>query len=162
MGIGNAINACAHLNNVANARLGLTSLPATKVNLALALALHRAGFIASVHRGGPQPPTPQELAAPPAPATHANTATRRLWLGMKYWNNEPVLRKMTTVTKPKRPIHIKAIDLHRVVRGFASKDGLVKGLQLGECIFLMTDQGMMEGREALSRNMGGIVLCRAR
>ncbi|KAF3357546.1 hypothetical protein VdG1_03334 [Verticillium dahliae VDG1] len=80
MGIGNAINACAHLNNVANARLGLTSLPATKVNLALALALHRAGFIAS----------------------------------------------------------------------------------LGECIFLMTDQGMMEGREALSRNMGGIVLCRAR
>ncbi|KAF3348551.1 Putative uncharacterized oxidoreductase [Verticillium dahliae VDG2] len=109
MGIGNAINACAHLNNVANARLGLTSLPATK-----------------------------------------------------YWNNEPVLRKMTTVTKPKRPIHIKAIDLHRVVRGFASKDGLVKGLQLGECIFLMTDQGMMEGREALSRNMGGIVLCRAR
>ncbi|EEY17778.1 mitochondrial 37S ribosomal protein MRPS8 [Verticillium alfalfae VaMs.102] len=146
MGIGNAINACAHLNNVANARLGLTSLPATKVNLALALALHRAGFISSVHRGGPQPPTPQELAAPPAPR---DARQRR--------DAPPLARH-----EPKRPIHIKAIDLHRVVRGFASKDGLVKGLQLGECIFLMTDQGMMEGREALSRNMGGIVLCRAR
>lgn len=161
MAIYNAINACAHLSNVAKARLGMTSLPSTKVNLALALALHRAGFISTVHRGGPEPPSQQELSQPPEPVTHTNAASRRLWLGMKYYNNEPVLRHMSSITKPKRPITLKAEELHRVVRGFPSRDGLVKGLRMGECVFVMTDKGMMEGREALRRNLGGLVVCRA-
>jgi small subunit ribosomal protein S8 len=162
MAISAAINACAHLTNVATARLGMTSLPANKVNLNLALALHRAGFLSSVHRGGPHPPTPEELTQPPAPTTHADAATRRIWLGLKYWNNEPVLRKMTTLHKPKRPITLKAEELHRIVRGFPSKNGLVKGLRLGESIFLMTDRGLLEGHEALEKNLGGLVLCKVR
>ncbi|KAH6663323.1 mitochondrial 37S ribosomal protein S8 [Plectosphaerella plurivora] len=162
MGIYSAVNACAHLQNVARARLGMTSLPSTKVNLAMSLALHRAGFISSVHRGGPHPPTAEELVAPPEPVTHTNAATRRIWLGMKYWNNKPVLSELKTLHRPKRPITIKVEDLHRVVRGFPSKNGLVQGLRLGECIFLATDKGILEGREALAKNMGGLLVFRAR
>ncbi|KAH7353900.1 mitochondrial 37S ribosomal protein S8 [Plectosphaerella cucumerina] len=162
MGIYNAINACAHLQNVTRAKLGMTSLPSTKVNLAMALALHRAGFLSSVHRGGPQPPTPEDLVSDPEPATHTNAATRRIWLGLKYWNNQPVLRELQSLHRPKRPITIKVEELHRVVRGFPSRDGLVKGLRLGECIFIATDKGLLEGREALARNMGGLLVFRAR
>lgn len=161
MAIYQAINACAHLSNVAKARLGMTSLPATKVNLAMSLALHRAGFISSVHRGGPHPPTPEDLASDPEPATHANAATRRIWLGLKYWDNKPVLQKLENVHRPKRPITIKLPDLARVVRGFPSKDAHVKGLRLGECLFLMTDKGMLEAREALEKGLGGMVVFRA-
>ncbi len=165
MAIYNAVNACAHLSNVVKARLGMTSLPSTKVNLAFALALHRAGFISSVHRGGPHPPTPEDFAAGLADqpqATHADAATRRLWLGLKYWNNAPVLSKLENVHRPKRPVHIKLPDLNRIVRGFPSKDGKVKGLRLGECAFIMTDKGLLEAREALARNLGGMVIFRAR
>ncbi|KAJ0158836.1 37S ribosomal protein S8, mitochondrial [Colletotrichum tanaceti] len=98
----------------------------------------------------------------PEPVTSANVATRRLWLGLKYWNNEPVLKGLRAVSKPTRPIRVKIEDLELVVRGFNSKDGLVKGLVLGECLFLTTDRGVLEAREALAKKVGGTVLCRAK
>ncbi|TDZ34485.1 37S ribosomal protein S8 [Colletotrichum sidae] len=162
MGLTNVIHMCSHLQNASRARLGMTSIVNTKHNFNLAQALHRTGFISSIYRGGSTPPDTEEMNQPPEPITSANVATRRLWLGLKYWNNEPVLNGLTMVTKPKRPINVTVQDLERIVRGFPSKNGLVKGLVLGECLYVSTDRGVLEAREALSRKVGGMVLCRAR
>src|SRR5690242_17464801 len=93
------VNTCSHLQNATRARLGLTSLPNTKYNLRLALAMHRAGLISSVTRGGATPPAPETLlTAASEPVTTANVATRRLWLGLKYWNNEPIIRSVQSIS----------------------------------------------------------------
>lgn len=160
MGIHSVLNATIHLQNAARARLGLTSLPNTKYNLRVALAMHRAGLIASVTRGGPRPPTPEEmLQAEPEPVTNENVATRRLWIGLKYWNNEPVLKKVKAVSKPSRLVTATLPELALVARGFSV--GQIKGLTLGETLFVSTDRGVLEVREALERKVGGMVLCRA-
>ena len=156
MGIHSIANACSHLQNASRARLGLTSIPNTKYNLRLMLALHRAGFISSVTRGGPSPPA--DLAADPEPVTSDNVATRRLWVGLKYWDNEPVMRNIKPVSRPSRSVTSDLADLNRVARGFEA--GYVKGLNLGETLFLSTDRGVLEVREALERKVGGLVLCR--
>ncbi|KAI9840769.1 MAG: hypothetical protein M1830_007916, partial [Pleopsidium flavum] len=92
---------CSHLQNASRARLGLTSVPSTNLILSLMLSLQTSGFLSAVVRGGPDPPPPSLLLNLPAnntsdiePVTQSNISTRRLWLGLKYWNSEPVLRKM--------------------------------------------------------------------
>ncbi|KAM7194069.1 Ribosomal protein S8 [Naviculisporaceae sp. PSN 640] len=160
MGIHSIANACAHLQNASRARLGLTSLPNTKYNLALALALHRAGFLSSVTRGGPHPPPLDQLSSyEPEPVTTKNVATRRIWVGLKYWNNEPVLKNLQAISKPSRLVTSKLPDLQRVTRGFPA--GMLKGLNVGECLFLSTDRGVLEVREALEKKSGGLILARA-
>ncbi|KAJ9151827.1 hypothetical protein NKR23_g2772 [Pleurostoma richardsiae] len=159
MGIQQIAHTCSHLQNAAKARLGLTSIPNHQYNLRLALALHRAGFISSVTRAGPHPPPPEALLSfEPEPVTTANVATRRLWLGLKYWNGEPVMRRLESVSKPSRRVTLDIKGLERVTRGFHA--GYVKGLNLGECLFVSTDRGVLEAREALERKVGGMVLCR--
>jgi small subunit ribosomal protein S8 len=160
MGILQIAHTCSHLQNAAKARLGLTSIPNLKYNLFLALALHRAGFVSSVTRGGPQPPTSEEVMAggDSEPVTHANVASRRLWLGLKYWNDRPVLSRMQVVSKPTRLVRLDVQQLGRVARGFPA--GPVKGLSLGESLFVSTDRGVLEARECLERRVGGVVLCR--
>lgn len=160
MGIHSIANACAHLQNASRARLGLTSIPNTKYNLRLALALHRAGFLSSVTQGGPHPPPMDQLSTyEPEPVTSKNVATRRIWVGLKYWNNEPVLKNLKAISKPSRLVTTKTADLNRATRGFPA--GMVPGLNLGECLFLSTDRGVLEAREALEKKVGGLVLCRA-
>ncbi|KAK4167253.1 ribosomal protein S8-like protein [Cladorrhinum sp. PSN259] len=153
-------NACAHLQNATRARLGLTSIPNTKYNLRLALALHRAGLVSSVTRGGPKPPPPEVIAATEEtePVTTANVATRRIWLGLKYWNNEPVMRNLEPVSKPSRLVTATIPELNKVARGFRA--GHIKGLNMGELLFVSTDRGVLEIREALDKKVGGLVLCR--
>lgn len=159
MGILNITNACAHLQNASRARLGLTSLPNTKYNLLFALALHRSGLISSVTRAGPTPPPPEELLTFQAePVTSRNVATRRLWLGLKYIGDEPVMRNLKSISKPKRPITMQLPGLRRVARGFES--GYVDGLKMGECMFVATDKGVLEIREALEKQIGGLMLAR--
>lgn len=38
----------------------------------------------------------------------------------------------------------------------------VKALQPGECLFVSTDRGIMEAREAVKRKIGGMVMCRVK
>ncbi|AEO70539.1 6e1802dd-b7d9-47e4-b8a9-b05fdb999117 [Thermothielavioides terrestris] len=160
MGINGLINAAIHLQNASRARLGLTSLPNNKYNLRLALALQRAGLISSVTRGGPRPPAPEALlsAAEEEPVTHANVATRRLWIGLKYWDNEPVLKDVKPVSKPSRLVGVRLHELQVLARGFPV--GMLKPMKLGELMFLSTDRGVLELQEALARRVGGIALCR--
>lgn len=95
----------------------------------------------------------------PEPVTQANVATRRLWLGLKYWNNEPVLSEMKMISKPTRRIWMDIEGLGQIVRG--RQAGYVKGLtRPGECLYLTTDRGIMESRECVERKIGGMLLCR--
>ena len=90
----------------------------------------------------------------------SNPAKRRLWLGLKYWNNEPVLRSVKLISKPTRRIWMDSKDFARIARG--KKTGYVDGLtQIGECIYVTTDRGIMEVRECVERGVGGMLLCRA-
>ncbi|KUJ18876.1 ribosomal protein S8 [Mollisia scopiformis] len=151
---------CSHLQNASRARLGLTSVPSTNQILTLCLSLQSAGFLSSVTRGGLTPPPLDNLSSySPEPVTQQNVATRRLWLGMKYWDNEPVLKKMEMVSKPTKRIWMDCSDLGRIVRG--REAGQVRGLTgVGECLFVSTDRGVMEARECVERRVGGMLLCR--
>ncbi|OTB02691.1 hypothetical protein M426DRAFT_322449 [Hypoxylon sp. CI-4A] len=157
----NIVNMCSHLQNASRARLGLTSVPHTKYNLSLALALHRAGFLSFVTRGGPYPPDPETVATfEPEPLTTANVARQRLWVGLKYnaGSGDPVFRNMTPITTPKRPVTAQLGALERLARGLDAHPH--RGLNLGECIMLTTSLGTLEVREAIERKVGGLLLCR--
>lgn len=92
--------------------------------------------------------------------TQTNRATRRLWVGLKYWNSEPVLRNMGMVSKPTRRIWMGVEGLREIAKG--ERSGYVKGLRVvGECLYVSTDRGIMEVRECVERGVGGMVLCRA-
>lgn len=71
-----------------------------------------------------------------------------------------MLKKMNMVSKPTKRIWIGHADIERLIRGEDAAH--VKGLtRIGECMFLTTDQGIMEARECAQRKIGGMVLCRA-
>jgi len=160
MSLVNLAQVCSHLQNASKARLGLTSVPSSNMILTLTLALQNAGFLSSVTRGGLTPPPISELSTyVPEPVTQKNISTRRLWLGLKYWNNEPVLSKMNMVSKPTKRLWMDVEGLGTLVRGRDA--GYVKGLRKpGECLFISTDRGIMEARECVERRVGGMLLCR--
>jgi ribosomal protein S8 len=160
MSLVNLAHVCSHLQNASKARLGFTSIPSTNLHLSVLLALQKSGFVSSVTRGGLEPPPIEDLASyVPEPVTQTNVSTRRLWLGMKYWNNEPVLREMKMISKPTRRIWMDVEGLGRIVRG--GKSGYVDGLRKpGECLYVSTDKGIMESRECVERKIGGMILCR--
>ncbi|KKK19588.1 hypothetical protein P175DRAFT_0501447 [Aspergillus ochraceoroseus IBT 24754] len=168
MSLVNLSHVCSHLNNATKARLGFTSIPNSNLHLKLCLALQNSGYISSVVRGGPTPPPIHNLLGNPTvndevqgvePLTQTNVASRRLWLGLKYWQSEPVLGKMTMVSKPTRRITIDVAGLRQVIRG--EKSSYVEGLRSpGESLYLSTDQGILEARECVEKKLGGLVLCR--
>jgi len=81
-------------------------------------------------------------------------------VGLKYWNSEPVLKKMWMVSKPTRRIWMGAEELRTVAKG--EQAGYVKGLRgIGECMFVSTDRGILELRDCVDKGIGGMVLCRA-
>ncbi|GAB7353638.1 hypothetical protein MBLNU459_g4050t1 [Dothideomycetes sp. NU459] len=172
MSLVNLSHACSHLQNASLARLGLTSIPLSKLHLSLSLLLQKQGFLSTVSLGGPSPPQkllpPSQVEQSPLAAqesdileqvTQQNRASRRLWLGMKYWDGEPVLRKMRMLSKPTKRIWLNSDELGQIVRG---KDAqFIRGMRgVGECIFVSTDRGIMEARECVERKIGGMVLCR--
>jgi len=160
MSLVNLANVCSHLQNASKARLGLTSVPSSNMILSLTLALQASGFLQSVTRGGPTPPSLDALSSyVPEPVTQENIASRRLWLGLKYWNNEPVLSRMNMVSKPTRRIWMDVEGLGQLVRGRDAD--FVRGLtKTGECMFVSTDKGILEARECVERKIGGMLLCR--
>ncbi|CAI6336851.1 unnamed protein product [Periconia digitata] len=199
MSLVNLAHVCSHLQNASKARLGLTSIPVSKLHVNLSLGLQREGFISSVTLGGQAPPTPYSLQKTLSPEEHEklaetlahspwdaypppsenesspsplgreelvhhvkvprNPAARRLWLGLKYWNNEPVLKNMKLLSKPTRRIWLTGDDLAKITR--TRHAGYVKGMtHPGECMFLTTDRGILEARECVERRIGGMVLCR--
>ena len=63
------------------------------------------------------------------------------------------------VSKPTRRYWLATKDLEGLCRG--EQVGHVKGMRgVGESLYLSTDRGIMEVREAVGRKIGGMVLCR--
>ncbi|PQE24341.1 30S ribosomal S8 protein [Rutstroemia sp. NJR-2017a BVV2] len=153
-------NVCSHLQNASKARLGLTSVPSTNMILTLTLALQSSGFLSSVTRGGLTPPPMDDLSSyVPEEVTQRNISTRRLWLGLKYWNNEPVLSKMTMISKPTKRVWMDVDGLSNIIRGRDAN--YIKGLtKPGECMFVTTSSGILEARECVEKRVGGMLLCR--
>ncbi|OAL06208.1 40S ribosomal protein S8 [Phaeosphaeriaceae sp. SRC1lsM3a] len=203
MSLVNLAHVCSHMQNASKARLGLTSIPVTKMHVKIALGLQREGFLSSVTLGGPTPPKPFLLQTQQGPdeadelartlkrqpwlaysteytqggvvksltetrlgqeQVHEvnvpeNAARRRLWLGLKYWQNEPVLKHMQLISKPTRRIWLTSEDLAKIIRTRASS--YVQGLtHPGECMFITTDRGILEARECVERRLGGMALFR--
>lgn len=155
---------CSHIHNATRGSLGITSIKNTKYNLALAIALHRCGFLSAVCRAGPHPPTMEQmLSQTPEPVTTANVAKMRIWLGLKYWDGKPVLSHIQNISKSSRFVTADVNELGRLTRGLPTqlKGGVLPGLDLGECMFVSTSRGTLEAREALSYRVGGLLLCRA-
>ncbi|CAK4031653.1 37S ribosomal S8, mitochondrial [Lecanosticta acicola] len=91
--------------------------------------------------------------------TQQNRASRRLWLGMKYYDSKPVLSRASMISKPTKRIWLNNSDIGNLVRG--RRAGEVKPMtQIGEILAVSTDRGIMEARECAERRIGGMVLCR--
>ncbi|KAI9725957.1 MAG: hypothetical protein M1828_002285 [Chrysothrix sp. TS-e1954] len=168
---------CSHLQNCSRAHLTLTSLPSTNLNLALMHALQNSGFLSTVTRAGPKPPPYLYTTSHPssssaassldalhpdtAQITRSNIASRRLWVGLKYWNSEPVIRTIRMESKPTRRVWVGRGELQEMVLGRQGGRSLSKGMSvLGECLFLSTDRGVLEAREAVEMGIGGQLLVR--
>ncbi|KAF2486608.1 hypothetical protein BDY17DRAFT_291776 [Neohortaea acidophila] len=111
-----------------------------------------------------EPPAPKSAADPwqleeEGVVTQANRASRRLWLGLKYYDGLPVLQHAKMVSKPKKRINMSPGYLEKLVRG--RNAGEVRPLtQVGEIMAVKTDLGVLEIRECVERKMGGQILCR--
>ncbi|KAF9973219.1 hypothetical protein BGZ73_003579 [Actinomortierella ambigua] len=144
---------CARVQNGFTSKLRRIAVPDTKLNRAISNVLYKEGFIASVSRGNHVQPDTEYT-----PTTPDNIATRRLWLELKYNNDEPVLKKMSVISKPSMRIVMKVPELQSLAAG--NRAQFVKGLQPGEIAILSTNYGVMELRDALEKGAGGEVLCR--
>lgn len=68
------------------------------------------------------------------------------------------MKRLQNVSRPSRLVVADLKTLEKVARGYES--GQLKGLNLGETMFVSTDRGVLEVREALEKRVGGLVLCR--
>ncbi|KAK2810680.1 hypothetical protein FQN50_002723 [Emmonsiellopsis sp. PD_5] len=168
MSLVNLAHMCSAITNASKARLSTMSVINTKMHLRLAIALRDAGLVSSVVIGGKLPPPPHILLRTPAvndeveplePITKENISSRRIWLGLKYWQSEPVITKMSLISKPTRRLTLNVPELRSIVRG--QERNTIQGLRSpGECMFLTTSQGIMEARECVEKMTGGVPLCR--
>lgn len=125
------------------------------MNLAIVLGLYNQGFFSSVQRGSITGPDETYT-----PTTNANIATRRIWVGLKFRDAQPVLSNMHIVSRPSRKIWMSVSELRDMAEGRKGRE-MINGLVPGEVCFVGTDRGVMEIRDAIQRRIGGEVLVRA-
>lgn len=73
-------------------------------------------------------------------------AERELCITLKYVNEQPVITRIQRVSLPSRRIYVGVADIPRVLGGMGA-------------VILSTPDGIMTGKEAKKRNVGGEVLC---
>ena len=146
---------CSHLVNSSRAFLSQTSLPYAQSSLAISSLLLRHGFISSVTLGTPTHASPADFTSLPVSA-------RRIWLGLKHRNGQPVLRRMNLVSKPSIRINVTKDELGRILHGNRAKN--VPGVGMGEIIVVRTEVARKaeykEGWEAFRAGQGGEIICR--
>jgi small subunit ribosomal protein S8 len=116
------------IRNGQRARKGSVTAPASKLRENVLGVLQREGYIRGFERYNVRP------------------GVDELRIELKYNEGEPVISRITRVSKPGRRVYAKIKDLPRVYNG------------LGISI-LSTPQGVMSDHEARDANVGGEVLC---
>lgn len=116
------------IRNGQRAHKNAVTAPASKLRENLLEVLQREGYIRGFERYNVRP------------------GVDEIRIELKYNEGEPVISKITRVSKPGRRIYSKIKDLPRVYNG------------LGISI-LSTPRGVMSDHEARDANVGGEVLC---
>ncbi|CAO3597459.1 unnamed protein product [Absidia cylindrospora] len=119
---------CARIQNGFRARLQTMAVPETKMNLAITNVFS------------------------------TNVATRRLWLQLKYKENQPALNAMSVISKPSKTVTYTVNEMKHLASGRRAK--LIAPLQPGEIAIMNTNRGVMDLQEAIEKNVGGELLCR--
>ncbi|KAK9351914.1 ribosomal protein S8 [Lipomyces doorenjongii] len=153
MSLHNLSYVCSHLKNCSMARVPITSIQYTKLHLGVVLGLYRHGAISHVQLGSRKGPDTE-----PIQVTSENISTRRLWVTLKYYNAEPVLKNALLESKPSKKKTMKLPGLKRLIEGYWAEN--TKPLDPGDLLFLRTDKGILEAREAVELQRGGQLLCR--
>ncbi|CCF56788.1 hypothetical protein KAFR_0B04920 [Kazachstania africana CBS 2517] len=146
---------CAHLQNCSRVRLTLTSIPYTKLQLQFAYNLYKQGFLSSIQRGSTKGPDKEYVEVTPD-----NISTRRLWVGLKYRENRPILNKCQLISKPSLRIQLSNDELKKVCSGKVVRN--IKPLQPGELILIRANNTVLDIHEALTKGYNGEILCRIR
>ena len=148
---------CARLTNASVARHRFVGVVPSSQHLSLLTLLLSHGFLTSLHYGTADT---SSASTPPVPAAfpHARLTDRRIWAELKYRHDRPVLQSMALVSKPSRRVVMDSDEVRRFVRG--NRVRFVAGLRQGEIGVVRTNQGWMEGREAVSRALGGELVAR--
>lgn len=148
-------NVCAHLQNVSRAGSPLASIPYTRLHLQIALGLYKEGFISTLQRGSQNGPD-----LTPVDVTPDNISTRRLWLGMKYRNGNPVLSKFQLISKPNRKVYATSDELRNFATG--KRFRFVKPIMPGEIVFVKpkNSKEVINLHEAVKKQIDGELLCR--
>ncbi|KAF3992437.1 hypothetical protein FT663_00717 [Candidozyma haemuli var. vulneris] len=156
MSLSSLANYCAHLKNCTNVNIGFTSVPLSRLHLEISRNLYKEGFLSSIQRGSTVGPDQK-----PVEVTPDNIATRRLWLGLKYRDNLPVIRDLSLVSKPGRKVNLSSTEVKALASGFPVR--FIKPLQPAECMFLRTpEREVVEIQEAAKRDLHGLALCRVK
>jgi len=104
-------------------------VPASKIKLALAKTLEEEGFIEGFE------------------VLRGNTPQRVLKIKLKYTGRrEPVLRGLKRVSKPGRRVYVGKDEIPRIFGGLG-------------VVIMSTSQGVMTGKQAWRRGIGGEILC---
>ena len=146
---------CSHIQNASKAGQAITSIPITRLNLRLAMAMKSAGFLSTVQPGNFGGPDPDNKIVPITPA---NVSTRRLWIGLKYVDNERVITKCELLSRSNKRVWLNLREIEDMVKGRRAQT--VRGLSMGECMFVNTSKGVFEARDAIRRRVGGEAICR--
>lgn len=152
---------CARLQNGFRAHLRRLPVPHTTQNLAILSILLRSGFISNVTRGTITAPDPQQWHS-------AKDPERRIWIDLKYRDDQAVLSQAEVISKPSKRIFLEPEDIRRICSGKMAN--FVKPLGMGE-VAVVRHEGIVDGvkgvrwleaREALQLGTGGEILCRMR
>jgi small subunit ribosomal protein S8 len=118
----------ARINNAQMRKKPKVSTPGSRLRVSVLEVLKNEGFI----RG--------------YAAVEHKDGRKELEIELKYFDNQPVIREMSRVSKPGRRVYVAVRNLPRINNG------------LGLAI-LSTPKGVMADHDARDANVGGEVLC---
>ncbi|CAH6721071.1 37S ribosomal protein S8, mitochondrial [[Candida] jaroonii] len=155
MSLANLANYSSHLKNCVRLNISTTSVPFNKFNLKISYHLYKEGFLSSLKKGSLNGPDKV-----PVEVTSDNIATRRLWLGLKYRNNNAIIKHFEMISKPSRKVNLSDVEIKALSSGINVR--FIEGLQPGEIILVKVGDEIMEIQEAAKKGVHGMVLCRIR
>ncbi|EDK42563.1 hypothetical protein PVL30_000713 [Lodderomyces elongisporus] len=146
---------CAHIKNCLNNALAKTAVPYNRTNLQAALQLYNQGFISGIQRGSTFGPDQVETEV-----THENISSRRIWIDLKYRQNQSVINQMKMVSVPSKKVELSAEDVRNLAAGV--KVRRVDPIQPAECLFIENEGQLYELKDAAKKGLGGKALFRIR